>query len=126
MMLENAKRKMATAMKTGPMEPISELRAAWVRAMPFSSGVWYKPLMRMTNAVHEQTNSVSVKTPNACISPYFTGWETVAVAATLGALPSPASLLKSPRFTPFMMVAPNAPPTDCSKPKALVTMTFIT
>ena len=32
------------------------------------------------------------------MSPCFTGWETDAVAATLGALPSPASLEKSPRL----------------------------
>ena len=52
----------------------------------------------MMNAVHEQTSNVSVKTPSACISPCFTGWVVAAVAATLGALPSPASFEKSPRF----------------------------
>ena len=84
------------------------------------------PLMRMMNAVHEHTTSVSVNTPRACISPCFTGWLTAAVAAALGALPSPASLLNRPRFTPFMMAAPTMPPTAWFSPKALSTMTFMT
>ena len=42
--------------------------------------------MRMMKAVQEQTSRVSVNTPNAWIRPCFTGWLTVAVAATLGAL----------------------------------------
>ena len=43
---------------------------------------------------------VSVNTLRACISPCFTGWETVAVAAALGAEPIPASLENKPRLTP--------------------------
>ena len=34
------------------------------------------------------------------INPCFTGWLTVATAAALGALPSPASLLNKPRLMP--------------------------
>ena len=62
---------------------------------------------------------VSVNTLRACISPCFTGWETVAVAAALGAEPIPASLENKPRLTPCMIVAPSPPPTTCSIPKAL-------
>ena len=51
---------------------------------------------------------VSVNTLRACISPCFTGWETVAVAAALGAEPIPASLENKPRLTPCMIVAPES------------------
>ena len=37
-LLLKAKRKMAIAMKTGPMEPTSFCNAAWVRLMPLSDG----------------------------------------------------------------------------------------
>ena len=73
MMLEKAKSRMAMAINTGPAEPISDCKADCVRAMPLSSGTLYRPLMRMIKAVHEQTSSVSVKTPNAWISPCLTG-----------------------------------------------------
>ena len=62
------------------------------------------------NAVQEQMTNVSVNTPNACIKPCLTGWLTVAVAAALGALPSPASLLNRPRLMPCITVTPNIPP----------------
>ena len=65
---------------------------------------------------------VSENTPRACSSPCFIGCDVDAMAAALGAEPSPASLLKSPRFTPCITAAPNIPPTACSSPKALLTM----
>ena len=80
--------------------------------------------MRMMKAVQEQTTRVSVNTPRAWMRPCLTGWETAAVAAALGALPSPASLLNKPRFTPFIMAAPRVPPTACSNPKALSIITL--
>ena len=61
------------AMKIGPEEPISDCKADCVSAIPFSSGCEYRPLMRMINAVQEQTNNVSVNTPSAWMSPCFTG-----------------------------------------------------
>ena len=64
-------------------------------------------------------NKVSVNTPSACMKPCFTGCEVEAVAATLGAEPMPASLLKSPRLMPCITAAPIPPPTACSQPKAL-------
>lgn len=69
-------------------------------------------------AVQEQTTSVSQNTPRACSRPCFTGCETVAVAAALGAEPSPASLLNKPRLMPWMMVTPKPPPANCSQPNA--------
>ena len=57
----------------------------------------------MIKAVQLQMTMVSVNTLRACISPCFTGWETVAVAAALGAEPIPASLENKPRLTPCML-----------------------
>ena len=48
--------------------------------------------------------------------------EVWAMAAALGALPSPASLLKRPRLTPCVMAMPTAPPKAESMPKASRTM----
>ena len=36
--LEKAKRKMATATNMGPIEPTSDCKAVWVKAIPLSSG----------------------------------------------------------------------------------------
>ena len=77
----------------------------------------------MMKAVHEQMRIVSVKTLSACTSPCFTGWETLAMLAAQAAEPSPASLEKSPRLMPFIIVAPSVPPANCSMPNALLMMT---
>ena len=79
----------------------------------------------MTKAVHVQMTSVSANTPRACSNPCFMGCEVEAMAAALGAEPSPASLLKRPRFIPCIMATPTIPPAACSKPKALLTMSDI-
>lgn len=84
------------------------------------------PPNRMMKAVQVQMTSVSVKTPRVWISPCFTGCETWAVAATFGAEPIPASLLKSPRLMPCINAAPTAPPSVCSQPKASATISSST
>ena len=45
------------------------------------------PAMRMTKAVAVHTTMVSTNTPRDWMSPCWTGWATVAVAAALGAVP---------------------------------------
>ena len=45
------------------------------------------PAMRMTKAVAVHTTTVSTNTPRDWMSPCWTGWATVAVAAALGAVP---------------------------------------
>ena len=45
------------------------------------------PAMRMTKAVAVHTMIVSTNTPRDWMRPCWTGWETVAVAAALGAVP---------------------------------------
>ena len=55
--------------------------------------------------------------------PWRTGWDTVAVAAALGAVPWPASLEKRPRLVPLIIAAmmpPPRPPTVASAEKAEV------
>ena len=73
--------------------PTSAANARWVSCMPFVPVVSVSSLSSMMNAVQEQIMRVSTKTPTAWISPCFTGCEVLAVAATLGAVPHPASLL---------------------------------
>ena len=67
--------------------------------------------------MQEQITIVSMKTPSACTKPWLDGWcgTGVAAAAMFGAEPMPASLEKSPRFTPFSIAAatpPTTPPAD--------------
>ena len=61
-------------------------------------------------AVAEQISRVSRKTLSICTSPCFTGWDTMAEAAALGAEPTPASLEKRPRLMPYIMAEPVKPP----------------
>ena len=63
----------------------------------------------MMNAVAVQMIIVSTNTPSDWIRPCFTGCDTVAVAATLGTLPIPASLENSPRLTPLSSAAAMPP-----------------
>ena len=75
----------------------------------------------MINAVAVQMMMVSTKTPSDWINPCLTGCDTVAVAATLGALPMPASLENRPRLTPLSIAAaipPVKPPAICCIPNA--------
>ena len=116
-MLVNAKKNMATATNVPPMPPTSASRADCVSAMPLSP-LPNTPLKSMMSAVQVQMRSVSVKTAKVWRSPCFTGWLTEAVAATFGALPSPASLLKRPRFMPIMTALPMPPPSAALPVKA--------
>ena len=59
-----------------------------------------------------------MKTDSICTSPCLTGWLTSAEAAAFGAEPTPASLEKSPRFTPNMRQDPETPPRMDRKSKA--------
>ena len=90
--------------------------------MPLESDPNATPLKRIMKAVQVHITKVSENTPNVCISPCFTGCDTSAVAATLGADPSPASLLNKPLFIPFIIAAPIMPPKAWFQPKALETI----
>ena len=72
----------------------------------------------MMNAVQLQITTVSINTPNACTRPAFTGLLHSTAAAAQGAEPDPASLEKSPLFTPFMSTAPKPPAATCRIPNA--------
>ena len=50
------------------------------------------PVQRVIMAVAVQISRVSMKTESICTRPCFTGWDTSAAAAALGAEPMPASL----------------------------------
>ncbi|MNT73658.1 hypothetical protein D3C72_2123890 [compost metagenome] len=69
-----------------------------------------------------QITKVSRNTLKACTTPWAAGCLTAATAATLGALPRPASLANTPRFTPITMALPSRPAKAGSRPKALFTM----
>ena len=120
-----AKRRILMAINCEPKLPISLCKAACVSAMPFNEPSNGRPERRIMKAVQLQMTIVSVNTLSACIRPCFTGWDTVAVAAALGAEPMPASLENNPRRTPCMIVVPRPPPTNCSIPKALVNIWLI-
>ncbi len=79
----------------------------------------------MMKAVAVHTTMVSTKTPRDWMSPCWTGWATVAVAAAKGAVPCPASLENRPRLVPLMRAAripPVTPPAKGRGPKAEVTI----
>ena len=116
-MVLNANIHIITAMRGAPIGPMTDESAFCVSSTPLLC-VTSTGLHSMTKAVHEHTISVSEKTPSACISPCFTGCATLAVAAALGAEPSPASLLNNPRFMPIMTIVPNVAPVTCLMPKA--------
>ncbi|MNP14295.1 hypothetical protein D3C76_1066100 [compost metagenome] len=69
-----------------------------------------------------QITKVSRNTLNAWTTPCAPGCFTAATAATLGALPRPASLANTPRFTPMTMALPSRPAKAGSRPKALLKM----
>ena len=72
--------------------------------------------------VAEQITMVSIKTESICTRPCLTGWDTEALAAALGAEPTPASLEKRPLLMPCMMQEPVKPPKMARKSKAFVKM----
>ncbi|MDT4869750.1 hypothetical protein FQZ97_1047970 [compost metagenome] len=76
----------------------------------------------MIRAVLVHTSRVSMNTLRDWTMPWAAGCFTSATAATLGALPRPASLENSPRLTPMMMAAPMPPAKAGSRPKALFTI----
>ena len=105
--------------------PSSWATARVVRFEGFTSAPphTFSPAMRMTKAVAVHTTIVSMKTPRDWMRPWRTGWDTVAVAAALGAVPWPASLEKRPRLVPLIIAAmmpPPRPPTVASIEKAEV------
>ena len=126
MILLKAKKNKATATKIPPEAPISLVSACWVSCTPFAEPSSGAPLNKIINAVQVHIINVSVNTPNVWISPCFTGCETNAVAATLGAEPMPASLLNNPRLIPCMSAMPTPPPNACCHPKAWLTIISIT
>ena len=74
------------------------------------------------NAVAVQMSRVSRNTDSICTRPCFTGWETSAEAAALGAEPIPASLEYRPRLIPYIRQEPEKPPKMALKSKALAKM----
>ncbi|MCY1539178.1 hypothetical protein D9M68_747510 [compost metagenome] len=76
----------------------------------------------MISAVLVHTSRVSMNTLRDCTMPWAAGCLTSATAATLGALPRPASLENRPRLTPMMIAAPTPPAKAGSRPKALFTI----
>ena len=62
----------------------------------------------MTRAVMEQTTMVSMKGPSMATAPSRIISLVRAAAWAMGADPSPASLLNTPRATPFWMVRPES------------------
>ncbi|MNE44619.1 hypothetical protein D3C80_1388550 [compost metagenome] len=76
----------------------------------------------MISAVLVHTRMVSMNTLSDCTMPWAAGCATSATAATLGALPRPASLENRPRLTPIRIAAPTLPAKASSRPKALLTI----
>lgn len=124
-MLVKAKSTTATATNSAAALPTSVSSALWVSSIPVSPQS-NTPLHRIMNAVAVHTSNVSTYTPSVCTNPCFTGWLTSAVAAALGVDPSPASLLKRPRFTPITTAMPIPPPTAGPMPNALSSIRRIT
>ncbi len=77
--------------------------------MGVSTFSWYAPLMMMTSPVMEQITMVSMKGSSSATTPSETGSSVLAAAWAMGADPCPASLEKSPRRTPHIMVTRMAP-----------------
>ena len=90
-------------MKTVPKDPRDSAAAACTQGIPLSSLLGATPEQRSINAVAEQIRIVSMNTESIWTSPCFTGWDTDALAAALGAEPTPASLEKRPLLIPCMM-----------------------
>ena len=65
----------------------------------------------MSRPVAVHTTMVSTNTPKDWMSPWRTGWATVAVPAALGTVPRPASLENRPRRTPLSTAATIPPDT---------------
>ena len=72
----------------------------------------------MIIAVQLQITMVSINTPNACVSPAFTGESHSAAAAAHGAEPEPPSFENNPRYTPFISTPPKPPAATWRIPKA--------
>ena len=88
------------------------------RSIPCRPFVNSSGVRSMIIAVQVQITRVSMNTPRACRSPSFAGWLISAAAAAQGADPDPASLEKSPLFTPFIKTAPNPPAATWRIPNA--------
>ena len=87
--------------------------------------MFHVSVMMMDNPVIVQIISVSITVPIMDTSPCATGSSVFAVAAAIGALPSPASLEKIPLAIPFCIatrIAPSVPPAAARSPNALCTM----
>ena len=69
-------------------------------------------------AVAVQISRVSINTDSICTKPCFTGWDTSAAAAALGAEPTPASLEYRPRLMPNITQEPAKPEKIAWKSKA--------
>ncbi len=124
-MVVKAKKNIAIATNQLPASPKNTVIACCVTRTPSWPSAT-TPDSRITKPVALQISRVSMNTPSDCTRPWLAGWcgTGVAAAATLGALPMPASLEYSPRLPPLSIAAaipPSTPPAAGSSPKALRT-----
>ena len=84
-----------------PMWPKVEIKTCWVKSLPTCPTVVHWPDTKIARPVRLQIIMVSMKVPVIEIKPCSTGSSVFAAAAAIGADPSPDSLEKTPRATPF-------------------------
>ena len=107
------------------------LKALVVSSPPFSKDMSGKAsmLLTITIPVIAQITTVSQNVPVLDTRAWRTGFLVFAAAATIGAEPSPDSLLKSPLAIPYLAAiiipAPTNPPPAASGLKAETTMSLI-
>ena len=128
---ENAKRSRLRETTAPPQGPSTEEKAAAVSGAPSRSGGTapnaprtrasagpYTPLTRMTRAVAVHTSRVETHTSTIPHIPCRAGQSTSAAAWAMAEVPSPASLVNTPRATPYRRAAarvyPIPPPTAAS------------
>ena len=120
MIVENAKQHIATAVKMDTQPPYTDVNPLIVSSAPAASPYPIgTPLQRITRAVNVQITIVSTNTSKMPKNPCFTGFLVSAQACAIDPVPSPASLEKIPRDTPFFILIkklPTAPPvTDAGR-----------
>ncbi len=114
MIVEKAKQHMATAVNKETQLPYVAMNPWIVSSAPASTPYWIgTPLQSTTSAVSVQMTMVSMKTSKIPKNPCLTGFFVSAHAWAMEPVPSPASLEKIPRDTPFFIlrnILPTTPP----------------
>lgn len=98
-MVAKAKQQTASVMNTPPNRPKPLEKAAMASSAP-SPPSRCAPEVRMASAVIVHMTIVSKKTSKIPHIPWRTGSFTLEAELTMTELPSPASLVKTPRATP--------------------------